>query len=65
LGLAWLPCWLINDHVAAGRLERVLKDRRGLVFDTHLIWPRAPHLPLRVRAAIDALAAGLPRYMLA
>jgi DNA-binding transcriptional LysR family regulator len=65
LGLAWLPCWLVNDHVAAGRLERVLKDRPGLVFDTHLLWPRAPHLPLRVRAAIDALAAGLPRYMLA
>lgn len=64
LGLAWLPCWLISEHVAAGRLERVLADRPGLVFDTHLLWPRAPHLPLRVRAAIDALAAGLPRYML-
>ncbi len=64
MGLAWLPCWLVSEHVAAGRLERVLADRPGIVFDTHLLWPRAPHLPLRVRAAIDALAAGLPRYML-
>jgi DNA-binding transcriptional LysR family regulator len=65
LGLAWLPCWLVREHVAAGRLEQVLTDQPGLVFDTHLLWPRGPHLPLRVRAAIDALAAGLPPMMLA
>jgi DNA-binding transcriptional LysR family regulator len=63
LGLAWLPCWLVRPHLEAGRLERVLTDQPGLVFDTHLLWPRAPHLPLRVRAAIDALAAGLPGMM--
>jgi DNA-binding transcriptional LysR family regulator len=60
LGLAWLPCWLVRTHLEAGRLEQVLAHQPGLVFDTHLLWPRAPHLPLRVRAAIDALAAGLP-----
>ncbi|MBO9558436.1 MAG: LysR family transcriptional regulator [Caulobacter sp.] len=65
LGLAWLPCWLVREAVASGRLERVLTDLPGLVFDTHLIWPQAPHLPLRVRAAIDALAAELPKMMLA
>ncbi|MEJ2816134.1 MULTISPECIES: LysR family transcriptional regulator [unclassified Caulobacter] len=64
LGLAWLPCWLVREPVASGRLERVLTDLPGLVFDTHLIWPQAPHLPLRVRAAIDALAAELPKMML-
>ena len=63
LGLAWLPCWLVRAHIEAGRLERVLTDQPGLVFDTHLLWPRAPHLPLRVRAAIDALVAGLPAMM--
>ncbi|MBO9709350.1 MAG: LysR family transcriptional regulator [Caulobacter sp.] len=63
-GLAWLPCWLVREHVAAGRLERVLPHLPGLVFDTYLVWPQAPHLPLRVRAAIDALAAGLPGMML-
>ncbi len=65
LGLAWLPCWLVREPVAQGQLERVLTDLPGMVFDTHLIWPQAPHLPLRVRAAIDALAAELPKMMLA
>ena len=64
LGLAWLPCWLVREPVAAGQLEQVLTDLPGLVFDTHLIWPQAPHLPLRVRAAIDALATELPKMML-
>jgi hypothetical protein len=31
-----------------------------LVFRTHALWPETPHLPLRVRLAIDALAAALP-----
>jgi DNA-binding transcriptional LysR family regulator len=60
LGLAWAPCWLIRDRVRAGELVRVLDDIPGLVFDIHAIWPQTPHLPLRVRLAIDALAAELP-----
>jgi DNA-binding transcriptional LysR family regulator len=60
LGLAWLPCWLIRDRVLAGELVRVLDDNPGLVFDIHAVWPQTPHLPLRVRLAIDALAAELP-----
>jgi len=27
---------------------------------TRALWPETPHLPLRVRFAIDALAAALP-----
>jgi len=59
-GLAWLPCWLIRDRVRSGELVRVLDDRPGLIFECHAVWPQAPHLPLRVRLAIDALAAELP-----
>lgn len=59
-GLAWLPCWLIRDDVAAGRLTTVLDHLPSHVFDTHALWPQTPHLPLRVRLAIDALAAALP-----
>lgn len=59
-GLAWLPCWLIRDDVAARRLTTVLDHLPSHVFDTHALWPRTPHLPLRVRLAIDALAATLP-----
>jgi DNA-binding transcriptional LysR family regulator len=63
MGLAWLPCWLIADRVRAGDLVRVLEAVPGLVFDCHAVWPQTPHLPSRVRAAIDALAAALPGMM--
>jgi DNA-binding transcriptional LysR family regulator len=60
LGLAWLPCWLIRDRVRDGVLVRVLDDQPGLAIDSHAVWPQTPTLPLRVRLAIDALAAELP-----
>jgi DNA-binding transcriptional LysR family regulator len=59
-GLAWLPCWLIRDYAEAGTLVPVLEDVPRRVFKTHALWVRTPHLPLRVRMAIDALAAELP-----
>ncbi|AFE11013.1 LysR family transcriptional regulator [Corallococcus coralloides DSM 2259] len=60
MGLAWLPCWLIQDAVRDKKLVRVLTDLPGLCFDIHALWPTSPHLPVRVRVAIDALAAKLP-----
>lgn len=62
-GLAWLPCWLIRDRVAAGALVQVLTDFPATVFESHAVWPKTTHLPLRVRLAIDALADGLPAAM--
>ncbi|MCX8997070.1 LysR family transcriptional regulator [Rhizobiaceae bacterium BDR2-2] len=59
-GLAWLPCWLIRERVRAGSLVPLLADQPRLVFESHALWPQTPHLPLRVRLAIDALAAELP-----
>jgi len=59
-GLAWLPCWLIREKVRAGALVPLLENVPRLVFRTHALWPETPHLPLRVRFAIDALAAALP-----
>lgn len=59
-GLAWLPCWLIRDDVAAGRLATVLDALPAHSFTSHALWPQAPRLPLRLRLAIDALAAELP-----
>lgn len=60
LGLVWLPCWLVQDRLRDGRLVRLFANERRLSFDCHAVWPQTPHLPLRVRLAIDALAAGLP-----
>lgn len=60
MGLAWLPRWLVEDRLSNGELTLVLERQPQLIFDTHALWPEAPHLPHRVRVAIDALAAELP-----
>jgi DNA-binding transcriptional LysR family regulator len=60
LGVTWLPCWLIRDRVREGKLVPLLLDGPRLMIETHVLWPETPHLPTRVRLAIDALAAELP-----
>ena len=59
LGIAWLPCWLIRDAVRGGQLVPLLGDQPRQVFESYALWPDTPHLPLRVRLAIDALASEL------
>jgi DNA-binding transcriptional LysR family regulator len=63
MGLAWLPCWLIRDRTLSGELVRVLDDWPGALFDIYAVWPQTPHLPLRVRLAVDTLAQTLPTLM--
>lgn len=63
LGVAWLPCWLVARHIAAGTLELVLEDRHLLAAPIHAVWPRGRHLPLKTRLAIDALAAEVARVV--
>ena len=58
-GLAWLPDWLVSDSIRSGRLVQVVHDAASLTSDVHAIWPETPHLPMRVRIAIDALVAGM------
>jgi DNA-binding transcriptional LysR family regulator len=59
-GLAWMPCWLVGPSVLAGRLAIVMEPEQVVANDIHLVWPHAPRLPLRVRAAIDALVDSIP-----
>jgi DNA-binding transcriptional LysR family regulator len=63
MGLAWLPCWLVRDHLRSGALVRVLPDEPNIAFESHALWLQTPHLPLRLRLAIDTLAAELPKFM--
>jgi DNA-binding transcriptional LysR family regulator len=63
IGLAWLPCWLVRDRVQSGALVRVLTEYPGLVLDSYALWLQTPYLPLRIRVAVDALAAELPGIM--
>ncbi|MBP1872093.1 DNA-binding transcriptional LysR family regulator [Ensifer adhaerens] len=64
MGLAWLPSWLVRQRIGAGVLVEVLQDEPGYVFDNYALWLRTSHLPLKVRLAVDALAAALPKAMI-
>ncbi|MCC5810177.1 MAG: LysR family transcriptional regulator [Ectothiorhodospiraceae bacterium] len=64
MGLAWLPWWLIRERVQADKLVPVpLVDGPEYSFDIHALWPQTPHLPYRVRAAVDTLADSLAPLM--
>ena len=60
LGLAWLPEWLVRERLRTGALVSVLDDQPGATMDCHALWPSAPHMPLRLRLAVDALVTQLP-----
>lgn len=62
-GLAWLPYWLIRERIAARTLIQVLADQSSQPVEYFALWPKAKHLPLRTRSALDALARQLPHLM--
>jgi DNA-binding transcriptional LysR family regulator len=63
LGLAWLPCWLVRERVQAGALTVLMPDESSLYYDCYALWLQTPYLGLKLRSAIDALAAALPKLM--
>lgn len=63
MGLAWLPNWLIRNQLEAGTLVQLFADQPELLYDVYAVWLRTPQLPLKVRLAVDALVAELPKYM--
>lgn len=62
-GLAWMPCWLVRDRIAEGRLRQVLPSTQGFAFPSHVVWPKSPVMLPRTRLVIDRLAAELPHAM--
>lgn len=63
VGLAWLPCWLIGEHVRSGRLVMVFDDAQVRSTPVHAVWPHGRRMPVRTRVAIDALVAGVPALL--
>jgi DNA-binding transcriptional LysR family regulator len=63
MGLAWLPSWLVRERIRQGALVRLLPEEPPFLYDCHALWLQTPHLPLKVRLTVDALAAALPRLM--
>lgn len=62
-GLAWLSCWMVIKEIQQGDLVPLLKQAPDVRFDVHAVWQQTPHLPLRVRIAIDMLVKRLPAVM--
>ncbi|MCY1078286.1 LysR family transcriptional regulator [Archangium lansingense] len=62
-GLAWLPCWLVAEHLRDGRLVAVLEQERRYGNEVYAVWPQNKHLPSKVRAAIDVLVARIPERL--
>ena len=62
-GIAWLPCWMVSKDIHEGKLVPLLKQAPDVRFDVHAVWQQTPHLPLRVRIAVDTLASRLPSIM--
>lgn len=62
-GIAWLPSWLVRAQLSRGELVQLLADVPSYPYDVHAFWLRTPHLPMKVRLAVDALAAALPKLM--
>jgi DNA-binding transcriptional LysR family regulator len=63
MGLAWLPYWLVRERIQTGALVVLLPEQPGFLYDAYALWLQTPHLPLKVRLAVDALAATLPKLM--
>jgi len=55
-GLAWLPDWLVDEHLQSGHLLRLMPQIPPLTSNLYAVWPETPYLARRVRVAIDALA---------
>ncbi|MDA9501272.1 LysR family transcriptional regulator [Bradyrhizobium sp. CCBAU 11357] len=63
MGLAWLPYWLVRERLDTGALVSLFSSQPQFLYECHALWPRSPRLPPKVRAAVDLLAAGLPKLM--
>lgn len=63
-GLARLPRWMAAPHLRRQALAPVWDGTHRLTTEVHAVWPYTPHLPMKMRAAVDALAAGVPELLL-
>jgi len=54
-GMAWLPSWLVRERLEAGSLVSVFPNVPQHLFGVYATWVKTPYMPLRTRAAIDAL----------
>lgn len=62
-GLAWLPSWLVQARLQSGALVHLFPNELEYPYEVSLLWLQRPHIPLKLRVAIDTLKLELPKYM--
>lgn len=55
LGIGWCPAYVIEEHLRAGRVMRLLQDFESHDGAIHAVYPANRHLSARVRSVIDHL----------
>lgn len=55
IGLIQVPSYIAEDHVKRGELVEVLQKYRPAPMPISIVYPSHRHIPLRVRALVDAL----------
>lgn len=56
-GIAYLPDWLVHEHLARGELEVVLDHPWHESAEVHALWPATRTLAPKIRVVVDALIA--------
>ena len=56
-GIAVIPVWMFTDEIASGRVRIILEAFEPKRLPIHAVYPSRRHLPAKVRAMIDFLAA--------
>lgn len=60
-GIGWLPTFLADEDIRAGRLALVLPGYRRDAMDIHVLYPSRKSLSPKVRVFVDYLIASLDR----
>jgi len=61
MGLVFLPEWLVEEDLKAGRLEVVLAGALGISNTLHAVYPSRKYLSAKVRTFIDFLVLRSPQ----
>ena len=57
MGLVFLPKWMVEPDIEAGRLEMVLPETVGFVNTLHAVYPSRKYLSAKVRTFVDFMTA--------
>lgn len=59
MGLVFLPKWMVEPDIEAGRLEMVFPEARGFANTLYAVYPSRKYLSAKVRTFIDFMTAKL------